>query len=109
MISYSYRLYLVSLYVYVRSRKQIDFFVLKRYDMLSELAECTMLMLNVIHEMYRTRRITYKEFLDHTNKKLQFLYENIENISSESERKNASEILSKCTAVLSEPDLRYSL
>jgi hypothetical protein len=70
--------------------------------MLSELTECTMLMLKVIHEMYSTQRITYEEFLDHTEKKLQFLHENIGYISSEAERKTATDILCKCTAVMSE-------
>ncbi len=70
--------------------------------MLSELTECTMLMLKVIHEMYSTQRITFQEFMDHTEKKLQFLNENIGSISSETERENASKILFKCTALLSE-------
>jgi hypothetical protein len=61
----------------------------------------------VIHEMYSTQRITYKEFVDHTEKKLQFLNENIENIHSEAERRSASEILCKCNSVLSEHDMHY--
>lgn len=77
--------------------------------MLSELAECTMVMLKVIHEMYSTQRITYKEFVDHTEKKLQFLYENIENFPSEAERKNAFDIIHKCTSVLTQCDNKFYL
>lgn len=75
--------------------------------MLSELAECTLLMLKVIHEMYYTQRITYKEFVDHTEKKLQFLYENIENFTSEAEKRNAFDILYKCNSILSQYDDQY--
>ncbi|NLH96955.1 MAG: hypothetical protein GX477_06410 [Clostridiaceae bacterium] len=69
--------------------------------MLSELAECTVLMLRVIHEMYSTQRITYEEFVNHTRKKLQFLSENISQFTSEAERETAYDILNKCRSILS--------
>jgi asparagine synthetase A len=75
--------------------------------MLSELAECTMLMLQVIHEMYCTQRITYRKFVDHTYNKLHFLSENIEFIHSETKRKDAFDILCKCACVLSERKVQY--
>lgn len=72
--------------------------------MLSELAECTVLMLRVIHEMYSTQRITYEEFLDYSEKKIQFLKENLEYISSETERRDVFDIISKYNALLSNSD-----
>jgi len=75
--------------------------------MLSELAECTMLMLKVIHEMYSTQRIAYEEFVIHTRKKLQFLSENISQITSEAERENAYDIIYKCSSILSGEDEKY--
>jgi len=69
--------------------------------MLSELAECTVLMLRVIHEMYSTQRITYEEFVNHTRKKLQFLSEIISQFTSEAERETAYDILNKCSSILS--------
>jgi hypothetical protein len=79
----------------------------KRYGMLSELAECTLLMLKVIHEMYSTQRITYEEFVTHTEKKLQFLSENVGQFTSEAERENAYDIISKCSSILSEDEVDY--
>lgn len=70
--------------------------------MLSELAECTLLMLKVIHEMYSTQRITFDEFVTHTRKKLQFLSENVSQFTSEAERENAYDIIYKCSSILSE-------
>ncbi|HEY8350290.1 MAG TPA: hypothetical protein VIM13_10730 [Clostridia bacterium] len=75
--------------------------------MLSELAECTMLMLKVIHEMYSTQRITYEEFVTHTRKKLQFLSENISQFTSEAERENAYDIIYKCSSILSGEENSY--
>jgi hypothetical protein len=75
--------------------------------MLSELAECTLLMLRVIHEMYSTQRITYEEFVTHTRKKLQFLSENVAQFTSEAERENAYDIIYKCSSILSENDESY--
>ncbi|MFY9568395.1 MAG: hypothetical protein WAP56_04410 [Acetivibrionales bacterium] len=69
--------------------------------MLSELTECTLLMLKVIHGMYSTQRITYEEFVTHTEKKLQFLSENVSHFTSEAERKNAYDIICKCSSILS--------
>lgn len=70
--------------------------------MLSELAECTILMLKVIHELYSKQRITYEEFLDYSQMKLKFLKENIDHISSETERKNADDILYKFDSLISD-------
>lgn len=70
--------------------------------MLSELAECTVLMLKVIHEMYRTQKITYDEFLDYTRMKIQFLSENLENIPYDTDRKKAIDIIIKCTSLISQ-------
>ncbi len=69
--------------------------------MLSELTECTILMLKVIHEMYNSQRITYEEFVSHAEKKLKFLSENIQHSSNEAERRNAFDIIYKCNAVMS--------
>jgi hypothetical protein len=70
--------------------------------MLSELAECTVLMLKVIHEMYSKQRITYEEFLNYSENKLKFLKENIKYISSETERRNADDIIYKFNSLLSD-------
>jgi hypothetical protein len=75
--------------------------------MLSELAECTKVMLKVIHEMYSTQRITYKEFVGHTEKKLQFLSENINSFDTENDRRDASDIIYKCSLILSEHEYPY--
>ncbi len=69
--------------------------------MLSELTECTILMLKVIHEMYSTNRITYEEFVDHTRKKLEFLSDNIQHFSDEAKKRNACDIMNKCSSVMS--------
>ncbi len=69
--------------------------------MLSELAECTILMLKVIHEMYSTNRITYEEFVDHTRKKLEFLSENMQYFSDEAKKRNAYDIMDKCSSAMS--------
>lgn len=69
--------------------------------MLSELAECTVLMLRIIHEMYSKQRITYEEFINYSETKLKFLKENIEYISSETQRRNADDILCKFNSLLS--------
>lgn len=70
--------------------------------MLSELAECTVLMLKVIHEMYRKQRITYEEFLNYSENKLKFLKENMQYISSETERRNVDDIIYKFNTLLSD-------
>ena len=70
--------------------------------MLSESAECTVLMLKVIHEMYSKQRITYEEFLNYSETKLKFLKENIEYISSEKERRNADDIIYEFNSLLSD-------
>ncbi len=70
--------------------------------MLSELAECTVLMLKVIHEMYSKQRITYEEFIDYSETKLKFLKENIDYISSEKERRNADDIIYEFNCLLPE-------
>ena len=64
--------------------------------MLSLLIECTILMLKVIHDMYWRQRITYDEFINYTEAKIQFLLENMDSISTEIERRNASDIINKC-------------
>lgn len=69
--------------------------------MLSLLTECTILMLKVIHEMFREQQITYDEFLKLTEVKIQFLSENMDNILNDVERKNAGSILNKCTSLIS--------
>ncbi len=75
--------------------------------MFYELAECTMLMLKVIQEMYNTQKISYKEFIDYTEMKLQFLSENIENISSETDKRVAFDIIYKCNMIMSDGDKAY--
>lgn len=69
--------------------------------MLPELTECTVLMLKVIHDMYRKQALTYEEFLSFTEKKIQFLSDNINFITSEIERKNADDIIHKCNSLMS--------
>lgn len=69
--------------------------------MLSLLTECTILMLRVIHEMYREQRITYDEFIELTEVKIQFLLKNMDNISNDVERRSANDIMSKCTSLKS--------
>jgi len=69
--------------------------------MLSELTECTVLMLKVIHKMYSTQRITYEEFVNHTAKKLQFLSDNIHVFTDETEKRDVYEIICKCNSVMS--------
>lgn len=75
--------------------------------MFFELAECTILMLKVIQEMYNTQKISYEEFIDYTEKKLQFLSENIDNISSETERSIAFDIIYKCNIIMSDRNELY--
>lgn len=70
--------------------------------MLSLLIECTILMLKVIHDMYWRQRITYDEFINYTEAKIQFLLENMDSISTEIERRNASDIINKCTSLKSQ-------
>ncbi|MGE5615221.1 MAG: hypothetical protein ACM3XR_12555 [Bacillota bacterium] len=70
--------------------------------MLSELTECAVLMLKVIHEMYRKQRITYEEFLSFTELKISFLSNNIDSITSEAKRREANEIIRKCNLLLEE-------
>lgn len=68
--------------------------------MFSELAECTVLMLKVIHEMYSKQRITYEEFINYSETKLKFLKENIDSISSEKERRSADDIIYEFNSLL---------
>lgn len=70
--------------------------------MLSELTECAVLMLKVIHEMYRKQRITYEEFLSFTEIKIRFLASNIDCIPSETKRRDANDIISKCYSLIEE-------
>lgn len=76
--------------------------------MLSELTECTVLMLKVIHDLYRKQRITYDEFLNYTEAKLQFLSENIDCIASEHDRKQATDIIHLCSSLISEDNQRVA-
>ena len=57
--------------------------------------------------MYSTQRITYEEFVNHT-RKLQFLSENISQLTSEAERETAYDILNKCSSILSGNEGSYS-
>jgi hypothetical protein len=77
--------------------------------MLTELAECTVLMLKVIHEMYSKQRITYEDFLDFTEVKIQFLLENMKSISSEVDRRNASDIINKCISLMSQSNSQHMM
>lgn len=70
--------------------------------MLSELTECTLLMLKVIYEMYRKQRITYEEFLSFTELKIRFLTSNIDCIPSDTKRKEANDIICKCNSLVEE-------
>jgi len=75
------------------------------FIMLSELTECTIVMLKVIHKLYIAQRITYEEFVSHTAKKLQFLAENLHYFTNEAERRNICDIIHECSSVM--PDGRY--
>ena len=70
--------------------------------MLSLLTECTILMLKVVYDMYWKHMITYDDFLSFTEVKIQFLLENMSSISSEADRRNASDIINKCTSLMSQ-------
>lgn len=70
--------------------------------MLSLLTECTILMLKVIHDMFREKRITYEEFLDCTEVKMQFLSDNLDNIPAEDDKKKACDILEKCKTLIAD-------
>jgi hypothetical protein len=72
--------------------------------MLALLTECTVLMLKVICEMYSMQRITYNEFISFTEKKMQFLLENLNNFATESERNNALDILGRCESLITQND-----
>ncbi len=72
--------------------------------MLALLTECTVLMLKAICEMYSKQRITYNEFISFTENKLQFLLENLNNFTNETERNNILDILYKCEALISKND-----
>lgn len=69
--------------------------------MLSLLTECTVLMLRVIHGLFWEQRITYDEFVNCTEVKIKFLLENLDSISTEVEKKNARDIINKCTSLIS--------
>ena len=77
--------------------------------MLFELAECTVLMLKVIHDMYLRQKISFNEFLSYTETKLLFLSENISFIDSEADKEKAYDIIRKCNSLLSEEctNLKY--
>jgi len=77
--------------------------------MLSLLTECTVLMLRVIHEMYREQRITYEEFRNFTKVKIQFLLENLNSISTEAERRKATDIINKCTSLISQNNTEHMM
>jgi len=68
--------------------------------MLSELTECTILMLKVIHDMYLSRRISLEEFIKYTELKIQFLSENIDKFSSEADKEKAYDIINKCNSLI---------
>lgn len=68
--------------------------------MLSLLTECTILMLIVIHDMFKEKRITYEEFLNCTEVKMRFLADNLDNISAEDDKKKACDILEKCKMLI---------
>ncbi|MGI6669511.1 MAG: hypothetical protein ACOX4M_09150 [Acetivibrionales bacterium] len=68
--------------------------------MLSELTECAVLMLKVIHEMYKKQRITYEEFVNFTELKIRFLASNIDCIPSEAIRRDANDIICKCNSLI---------
>lgn len=68
--------------------------------MLSELTECTILMLKIIHDMYLSRKISFEEFLSYTKVKIQFLSENINKFASESDKEKAYEIINKCNSLI---------
>jgi len=70
--------------------------------MLSLLTECTILMLIVIHDMFKEKRITYEEFLNCTEVKMRFLADNLDNISAEDDKKKASDILEKCKMLIAD-------
>ncbi len=67
-----------------------------------ELVECTMLMLSVIQDMYKQQKITFGEFLSYTEMKISFLSENIENISSEDDKRKSERIISECASTILE-------
>jgi hypothetical protein len=77
--------------------------------MLSELTECAVLMLKVIHEMYRKQRITYEEFLSFTDIKMRFLASNIDCIPSEAKRRDANDIICKCNSLIEQNNNRIVL
>lgn len=68
--------------------------------MLFELAECTVLMLKVIHDMYLRQKISFNEFLSYTETKLRFLSENIGFIDSEADKEKAYDIIRKCNSLI---------
>lgn len=70
--------------------------------MLSLLTECSVLMLKVICDMYWKQKITYDEFLRHTEVKIQFLLENMNNIASEADRVMTCDIINKYTSIISQ-------
>lgn len=77
--------------------------------MLTLLTECTILMLRVIYDMYWEQRITYDDFLNFTEVKIQFLLENMKSISSEVDRRNASDIINKCISLMSQSNSQHMM
>jgi hypothetical protein len=67
--------------------------------MLSLLTECTIQMIQIIHDLYREHRITYDEFYNLTKIKIDFLTDNLHNLSSV-ERQTVDEIISQCKVSL---------
>lgn len=73
--------------------------------MLSLLIECTILMLKIIYIMYVKQKMTYAQYVSCTEIKIKFLMDNLDSFSTEYERRNAMEILDKCTSLLSVNEL----
>jgi hypothetical protein len=70
--------------------------------MLSLLAECTILTLSILCELYWKQKITNNEFRSLTEIKIMFLSDMINQLDSETETQNIKDIIGKCTSILSE-------
>jgi hypothetical protein len=57
-------------------------------------------MLQAICEMYSVQGITYSEFIDYTEKKIQFLKDNLDSFPTEAGRTRALDILNRCKALM---------
>ncbi len=64
------------------------------------LINCSVAILRLLIKLYELRQIDRKCFYNNAKLKLQFIYENLDYIESQEERKKICEVLNKCNLIL---------